>query len=147
MAKQSTSFYLSDQAHANLEAIAKATGTNKTAVVELALALLANHIKGENTMKSQLQNSLADPDNTYSVFIMALIQYLLEKDDHETQDFLTQIDNNGTPDWDLLYKWSTRTTGQETIDINEWVQSPESFLAWMRGNRHYVSLAIDLAQR
>lgn len=62
MAKQSTSFYLSDQAHANLEAIAEATGTNKTAVVELALGLLAKQLKGETKM---IKNKTIDKNSAY----------------------------------------------------------------------------------
>lgn len=53
--KNPTSFRLSDQALENLEQIARATGTTKTAAVEMALGLLSEKFKGENQMKTELK--------------------------------------------------------------------------------------------
>jgi len=52
--KTSVAYRLSDQALNNLDAITQATGTTKTAVVELALALLAKQLKGSVGMNQKL---------------------------------------------------------------------------------------------
>jgi hypothetical protein len=48
--KTSVAYRLSAQALDNLETITRATGSTKTAAVEMALALLAEKFKGENEM-------------------------------------------------------------------------------------------------
>lgn len=91
-------------------------------------------------MRKELLNSINDPNNTHSIFLMALIEYLLEKGDDETKDFVDQIDNNGTINWDLLYKWSINSQEEEDIDFADWVNDPEAFRAWLQGNRRYMHL-------
>ena len=52
--KRPTSFRLSDQAHANLAKLEALTGTTKTALVEVAIALLVKQLdsKGTNVNKT-----------------------------------------------------------------------------------------------
>lgn len=66
--KTSVAYRLSDQALDNLEIITRATGTNKTAAVEMALGLLAEKFKGEVAMERTLKSDLvemADKPITY----------------------------------------------------------------------------------
>ena len=51
--KTSVAYRLSDQALDNLDAITQATGTTKTAAVEMALGLLANQLRGDTNMKKK----------------------------------------------------------------------------------------------
>lgn len=56
--KKSVGFRFSDQAIENLEIITQATGANKTASIEMALAFLANQLKGKMIMAPKQENTL-----------------------------------------------------------------------------------------
>jgi len=59
MSKQSTSFYLSEQAHENIENITKITGANKTAVVEIAIGILVQILTGSENIQIIIDKSSA----------------------------------------------------------------------------------------
>ena len=50
--KRATSFRLSDQAHANLAKLEAITGTTKTALIEVAIAVLAKQLDDKNVNKT-----------------------------------------------------------------------------------------------
>ena len=96
-------------------------------------------------MINPLRKILEDSNNPKSLFIIALLNYLLEKNDVETEDFLTKInDKNDEPNWEILNNWSDNTKNEKDIKATQWVQDKEDFLDWMKKDHHFVGLAIAI---